>query len=270
MKAAVSLSLFKIPLKAPALYCGDITKEIPHIKELGFQGVDLFVKDPADEVSKEAVKLLKKHNLGVGAVMPAALTGQGLFLSHEDAEIRNEIIKRIKAIIEYTAELGGMVPLGLVRGSHKDDEPKEEVMERFTDSVEKLVPHSQKYNVPLIVEPINYYEINTLNNCIETADYIKSTGMPLHMLMDTFHMFIEDASLKESILYCKEYIKHVHFLDTNRGAPGTGQADMDMIYETLKSIGYDGFLCMEAWRRQDAEAVARKGIEYFKKVGLVS
>jgi sugar phosphate isomerase/epimerase len=268
MKISVSLSLFDAPKSAPVLFSGNIHENIPYIKEIGYQGVDLFVKDPDEDVSKEVVKLLRKYDLGVGVVMPAALAGQGLFLSHKDPEVRKEIIKRMRAIMEYASEMGGMVPLGLVRGSAEEGETVDEVMERFTHSVEKLLPYREKYGVDLLVEPINRYEINTLNDCIETCDYIRKTGMPLYMMPDTFHMNIEDVSIHDSFVSCKEYVKHVHFTDSNRGAPGMGHTDMDGILKTLESIGYDGFLCLEALSRPDEKTCALKGIEYFRRVGL--
>ena len=269
MKISVSLSLFDAPRLAPVLFNKNIRENIPYIKDIGYQGVDLFVEEPDAEISREAIQLLNKHDLGVGIVMPAALANQGLFLSHKDPENRREIIKKMIAIMEYASEVGGMVSLGLVRGSVQEGDTIKEVMDRFTQSVEQLIPYREKLGVDLLVEPINRYGINTLNECTETYDYVKSTGMPLHLMLDTFHMNIEDVSIHDSFIYCKDLIKHVHFTDSNNLAPGMGHLDMEAIYQTLKSIGYDGYLCLEALSRPDEKTCALKGIEFFKKIGLV-
>ncbi len=270
MKTSVSLSLFQAHKNAPVLFSGDIEKNIPKIKDMGFDGVDLFVLHPNEDISIKAIKLLKKYGLGVGAVMPAALAEEGLFLSHKDKNIRQKIAGRMKEIIYYASQLGGMVSLGLVRGNAQEDEAASEVLDRFTDSIEKLIPSSEEYGVDLIVEPINRYEINTLNSSIETYDYIKKTGLPLYLMLDTFHMNIEDADIEESLLYCKDLIRHVHFLDSNRLAPGMGHTDMEIIYNVLKQIGYEGFLCLEALARPDAITCAEKGMEFFKKTGAAA
>jgi sugar phosphate isomerase/epimerase len=268
MKKSVTLSLFEASRTAPILFSADIEDNIPYIKEIGYDGVDLFVHDPEAKISKDALRLLKRNGLGVGVVMPAALAGEGLFLSHKDPAVREEIVGRMRRIMIYAAEAGGMVSLGLVRGSTAPDESHEEVLKRFGDTVEKLIPCSEEYRVDLLVEPINRYEINTLNESREAFDFIRSSGLPLYLMLDTFHMNIEDVSIRESLVYCHELIKHVHFLDSNRLAPGMGHLDMMEIYETLKTLGYDGYLCLEALARPDGKSCALKGMEFFRKTGI--
>lgn len=119
MKTSVSLSIFDAPEGAPILFSGVTEDNFQTIKELGYDGIDLFVDDPFSDKAKKAVELLKKYDLGIGVVMPAALAGQGLFLGDEDKAVREECIRKIGEIIDFTSEIGGMVSLGLVRGSKK-------------------------------------------------------------------------------------------------------------------------------------------------------
>jgi sugar phosphate isomerase/epimerase len=126
-----------------------------------------------------------------------------------------------------------------------------------------------KYNVKLVVEPINRYEIDTLNSSMEAYNFIKEYRLPLYLMLDTFHMNIEDVSIEASLLQCGELIKHIHFLDSNRLAPGMGHLEMIKIYGILKQIGYEGYLCLEALALPDAKTCAQKGIEFFKKIGLM-
>jgi len=269
MKPSVSLSLFDAPPGAPILFSNNIVENIPLIAGLGYKGVDLFVKDPDAEVSREALKLLHEHDLGVGAVMPAALAGEGLFLADRDPEIRREVIRRLDGIIRYAAEAGGMVSLGLVRGNNVPGETVQETLDRFTDTIEKILPVSEVCGVPLMVEPINRYEINTLNSSIESCDYIRESGLPLYLMLDTFHMNIEDVSIHESFRYCRNYLRHVHFLDSNRLAPGMGHLDMESIIQTLREIDYRGFLCLEALPEPDTATCAGRGAEFFQAAGLI-
>lgn len=266
MKKSVSLSLFKADSRSPILFSGDIDNAIPRIKQLGYDGVDLFVLDPYADISKKAIKKLRNHELGVGVVMPAALTKEGLYLGHKDAQIRRTIISRMKQIIEYASQVDAMVSLGLVRGSVAGDDTTEALLERFADSVEKLLPFAQKYGVDLVLEPINRYEINTLNSSLEAKAFIDDYQLPIYLMLDTFHMNIEDVSIEESFRVCGDLLKHVHFLDSNRLAPGMGHMDMRMIYRTLKEIDYQGYLCLEALALPDTETCAIKGMEFFRSV----
>ena len=126
-----------------------------------------------------------------------------------------------------------------------------------------------KVSVDLVIEPINHNEINTLNSSSSALRFIKEYDLPMYLMLDTYHMNIEDGDINESFRLCKDYIKHVHFLDSNRLAPGMGELDMIGIFNTLLSIGYDGYLCLEALRYPSGKAVAEKGVEFFKKVGLM-
>lgn len=80
MKTSVSLSVFPAPPGMPALFSGGTEQNISRIQELGYDGVDLFVKDPASADTRRTLALLRQYGLGIGAVMPAALAGEGLYL----------------------------------------------------------------------------------------------------------------------------------------------------------------------------------------------
>ncbi len=268
MKTSVSLSVFEAPKSAPVLFSAHLDENIPYISEIGYDGVDLFIHDPKADVSILAKNLLAKHDLGVGVVMPAALAGQGLYFGDANKEIRDEIVKQIIPIIEYTADLGGMVSLGLVRGSLGEGDTITDFRGRFSDSLMRILPRAQELGVDLLIEPINRYEINTLNESCESYDFIKESGLPLYLMLDTFHMNIEDVSVEESLRYCRDLIKHVHFLDSNRLAPGMGHSDMEGYYGVLQEIGYEGYLCLEALSRPDEHTCAMKGIEFFERLGL--
>ena len=265
MTPSVSLSLFDAPEKAPVLFSDNIEKNIPHIAELGYRGVDLFVENPSAEVSIKAPALLEAYGLEVGVVMPAALAGKGLYFGDEDPSVRDQIVKESLPIIEYAAELGAMVSLGLVRGSMGKEDTPEKFMGRFSDSILRILPRAQELGVDLLIEPINRYEINTLNGSNEAYDFIEESGLPLYLMLDTFHMNIEDVSIDESFRYCRERVRHVHFLDSNRLAPGMGHLDMIGILKTLHEIGYTGHLCLEALPKPDFETCAQKGAEFFRK-----
>lgn len=271
MKTSVSLSLFEGKKTAPILFRNAIDKNIPLIKEMGYDGVDLFVRDPKDDLSFRAKKRLKAVDLGVGVVMPAALAGEGLFLGHMDKKIRETIIGRMEEIINYTSDFeGGMVSLGLVRGSvETPGDTTEALLYRFADTVGKLIPFAEQRGVRLVLEPINRYEINTINSSLEGYEFIKKSGLPIGLMLDTFHMNIEDVNIHESIKVCGDLIWHLHYLDNNRLAPGMGHMDMVAIYETLIGIGYNGYLCLEALQGKDYQETARKGIDFFKSIGLL-
>lgn len=263
MKTSVSLSIFDAPEGAPILFSGVTEDNFQTIKELGYDGIDLFVDDPFSDKAKKAVELLKKYDLGIGVVMPAALAGQGLFLGDEDKAVREECIRKIGEIIDFTSEIGGMVSLGLVRGSKKPNETIEHFNQKFVNSCEKLI---NKSDIPLLIEPINRYEINTINSVHEGIKFIEKYNLPLYLMIDTFHMNIEDTNIYKSIEDAIKLTKHIHFLDSNRLAPSMGHLDMEAIYMLIKQLQYNGYLCLEALPKPNAYECAKNGAIFFDKV----
>ncbi len=265
MKTSVSLSAFSMPKTAPVLFADACEENYAMLRDLGYDGVDLFVDDPFSDRTKDAVRLLNKYDLGVGVVMPAALAGQGLYLGDEDPSIRKTCIEKIGEICNLTADLGGMVSLGLVRGSMKGDETIEHFNKKFVDSCEKMLDISK---VDLLIEPINRYEINTINSVREGIDFIKEVKLPLYLMIDIFHMNIEDLDIVELLKEANSLglDKHIHFLDSNRLAPSMGHLDMELYYNTLKDLDYKGYLCLEALAKPTPYECAKAGSEFFKRM----
>lgn len=263
MKTSVSLSAFLAEEGMPALFSGGSRENISMIAGLGYDGVDLFLGDPASEESRKTIELLKEYELGIGVIMPAALAGEGFTLGDTRREIRRECIRRIGEIIELAGEVGGMVSLGLVRGRRCAGENMEDFYARFTDSCERLLKLSESAGVPLLLEPINRYEINTINSSEEGVAYIQKSGLPLYLMLDTFHMNIEDVSMEAALKNAMPFTKHIHFLDSNRLAPSMGHLDMTGYYELIEKTGYAGYLCLEALPRPDSYTCASRGAAFF-------
>jgi sugar phosphate isomerase/epimerase len=121
----------------------------------------------------------------------------------------------------------------------------------------------------LILEPLNRYETSLYNDTASAKEVIDRIGRPnLKMLIDTFHMNIEEPDIIGSILDVREYISHVHFADSNRWAPGCGHIDFPKIVSALRTINYQGAICAEILPKPTPDECLRLTIEYFGKLGL--
>lgn len=263
MKTSVSLSAFQAKPGMPVLFSGGNEGNVATIAELGYDGVDLFVSDPTSWETKQTLTNLQKYNLGVGVIMPAALAQEGLFLGHTDQQIRNQCIHRIGEIMDLADEVGGMVSLGLVRGNRLPEESLTSFYDRYAMSCQALLSKKAAQTVPLLIEPINRYEINTINSVAQGVEFISQYDLPLYLMLDTFHMNIEDVSMGATLFNYIEYVKHIHFLDSNRLAPSMGHLDMGDLYRILETLKYQGYLCLEALPLPDPYTCAKQGATFF-------
>jgi len=101
---------------------------------------------------------------------------------------------------------------------------------------------------------------------MEVIDKIRRSN--LKMLVDTFHMNIEEKDIIESILHAKGYVSHVHFADSNRWAPGCGHINFAEILDALEEIGYEGAVSAEILPKPTPEECLKLTMEYYQKLGL--
>jgi sugar phosphate isomerase/epimerase len=203
-------------------------------------------------------------------VVPAIGTGQilseeGLSFTNPDIEIRRRAIERVKLHVHLASKLNAQVIIGLARGQiNKElsaDLQEQWLIEAFTECA------SADRSVNLVIEPINRYETNVINSVESGLGFLERVGMDnIGLLLDTFHMNIEEPSIINSIQQAREKCFHFHIADSNRWYPGAGHINFQEIADTLKEINYEGFLTAEMLPLPDPDTSAVKTIEYMRKL----
>jgi len=263
MKFSIVLSTQPSSFSALA-YKGNLAENIAKIKTLGYDGVELAVRDPAQLDSNFLTALLKEHNLPV----PAVGTGQAYVeekLSFTDSrkEIREQAIARIKSHATLAARLNAMVIIGLVRGKKEPGIGTEMAEQWLIDALRECASAGE--NVRYAIEPINRYETTLVNTVQAGLALLEKVGKKnVGLLLDTFHMNIEEVSITESIRAAKDSLFHFHVADSNRWYPGAGHVDFRAVLETLKEIGYSGFVSAEILPLPDSDLAAKRAIEYLR------
>lgn len=267
MRLSVAISTSSAKFSALSMR-GDFKKIIKKVSEFGYEGVELAIKNP-ERIDVDLVfNLIKKYNL----IVPAIGTGQaygeeGLSLTNKDKEIRKKTIKRLKEQIKFAHNFGAYVIIGLIRGKYEGSVSKEKALNYFKNALLELLDFAKIYNVKMVIEPINRYETNLLNNLEEVKNFIEEINSDnIGILFDTFHSNIEEVSIEESMNKFKKYIWHIHFADSNRYAPGMGHLNFLKILNKLKEINYSGFISLEILPYPTPEESARWGIEYLKNI----
>ncbi len=121
--------------------------------------------------------------------------------------------------------------------------------------------------VRLALEPINRYETTLINSVADGMALIERVGSPAFgLLLDTFHMNIEDVSIEDAIRQCGDRIFHFHVADSNRWPPGSGHLDFASILGVLQEIGYQGYVSGEFMPKPDGDTSARWAIEHLRSV----
>jgi len=119
-------------------------------------------------------------------------------------------------------------------------------MDRSIASMKKAIKAAEDNDVFFNVEVVNRFEQYLLNTAQEAVDYVKEVNSPnIQILLDTFHMNIEEDTISDAIHTAGKYLGHVHIGENNRKPPGYGHIPWDELASALKDINYQGAIVME-------------------------
>jgi sugar phosphate isomerase/epimerase len=267
MRSAITLCLVPEAKAGPFVFHGDLSHGIRRASELGFDAVEIFA--PAGDAvnAAELGRMLNDHGMKLAAVgTGAGFLLRKLSLTDPDATARARAIDFIKRIIDLGGPLGAPAIIGSMQGRHADGD-RDSALARLADSLDQLSRHAQSYALPILFEPLNRYETNIFNRQSEAAAFLRSHGLSnVKILADHFHMNIEESNLAATLRDLSDQLGHVHFVDSNRRAPGLGHIDYPPIIAALRAIDFRGYLSAEALPFPDSITAAQQTIQAFKQL----
>ncbi len=265
MKLGIVLSTQAAKFSALA-YKGQLAENAAKISKLGFDGIELAIRDPQLVNQSEIISLLSEFDLTVPAIGTGQAFGEdGLSFVHPRWKIRASAIDRIKAHIRLAKELGSMVIIGLIRGFKDKDISTKQTELWLVEALRECAKEDE--TVKLIIEPINRYEcdlICTVQEGLRLLEKVEYENVGL--LLDTFHMNIEEPSIYDSIKMAKDRLYHFHIADSNRWYPGAGHLNFSKIIESLNQIDYKGFVSAEILPLPDPDTAAERTAKYMRKL----
>jgi D-psicose/D-tagatose/L-ribulose 3-epimerase len=96
------------------------------------------------------------------------------------------------------------------------------------------------------MEVVNRFEQYIMNTCAEALAYVEAVGSPnARVMLDTFHMNIEEDFIGDAIKLAGKRLGHFHIGENNRMPPGYGHIPWTEVASALRSIDYPGYVVME-------------------------
>jgi D-psicose/D-tagatose/L-ribulose 3-epimerase len=227
-----------------------IAELAPRVAGLGFDLIELPVEEPGAWDPGRAAELLARHELGatLACVMPP-----GRDLAIADDALVAETREYLRHCVDVAARIGSGVVAGPMYAAvgrlwSMDDDERRATIARVAEGLRPVAEHAGERGVKLAVEPLNRYEtslINTTAQALALIDALDHTACGL--LLDSFHMNIEEKSPAAAARAAAGRIAHVHACGTDRGAPGADEFDWPGFLAALRDAGYAGPLCIESF-----------------------
>jgi D-psicose/D-tagatose/L-ribulose 3-epimerase len=245
MKFGVNTWVWVSPLTTETL-----AQLAPKIAELGFDWIELPIENPGDYDYACAAELIRDCGLSVSA---AAAMAPDRDLIHPDERIRANGMAVVRHCIDAAQTLGATNLIGPMyaavgRTWQMSAAERERDTELLTGQLRELADYAGERGVVLCIEPLNRFETSFLNLATQGVELIDRVAHPACQLMlDTFHMNIEEASLGAATRAAGPRLRHFHACENDRGAPGSGHVPWNDVAAALRDIGYDGPVVIESF-----------------------
>jgi D-psicose/D-tagatose/L-ribulose 3-epimerase len=228
----------------------DFVPFVGKVKALGFDVLEVNsgTVTNMDRAARDRLKDEAARH-GIELTFCIGLTSDYDVASPDEAVRRNGIdfLKRQAEMLKdmEARELGGIV-YGSWPGKPAAGDSKAAALERSVASMKAVMKVVEDCGVIFNMEVVNRFEQYLLNTAEEAVRYCRMVDSPnCRILLDTFHMNIEEDSFRDAIVTAGDMLGHVHLGETNRRAPGRGKMAWDEIFGAIRDIGYAGSVVME-------------------------
>ena len=256
----------------PVMFSGHLTDGLNAVSSAGFKFVELSIRSISDIDPKELNKTLERLNLKITAIA----TGQAclfdqLCLGSEDEPLRKKAVEHFKAITLLAKKINsGAVIIGGIRGRLAgSDTDYQKNFDNGVNAIRECAKWTEANGMPLLIEPINRYETNWIFTAADGRDLIERIGVKtVKLLLDTFHMNIEESNIVDAVTKTGDQLGYVHFADNTRHAPGQGQTDFKDILSALEKINYSGPIVAEVLPLPDDNSAVLDTAKFWKSMDI--
>ena len=251
------------------------------LSNIGYDGIEITLDSPhaflplKKEQINEIQNTLKKKsltvaNLNSNTVLGWSSSNENPFepsLSNKNEKLRNWRILYTKNAIDLACKLDSpsiCITSGLLNSLNFSEE-----LDFFKNSLILLGDYAEQKQILLSIE----YESGLLiNNSEDVWNLISHDYSNIGLNLDTCHVAVLGENISEIIKKFGKKIFHTHISDCKNNIhfhliPGLGDINFMDIYDSLKKIGYDGYLTAELYPYSDnPKEAASKAFIYLKNL----
>lgn len=229
------------------------------MRDAGMDFCELLVPEPDEVDPAEAGRAARQAGL---ALILAARVSVQRDLASDDQAAREAGVAYLRRTVEVAVACGADLVGGPLYGTPlvfagRPPRPfsaaeKQERVARVVAGLQEAGAYAEKHGVRLAIEPLNRFETdfcNTGRQACALADLVGSASVGV--MLDTFHMNMEENDLAEAIRQAARHLIHFQANENHRGFLGTGHIEWAPICRALFEIGYEGVITLEPFRRTD-------------------
>lgn len=228
----------------------ETTGLFPKIKSMGYDAVEIPVEYPEKINGKKVKEALLEH--GLEAVVCGAF-GPTRDLTHDDPSVHQQCFNYISECLELCTQwdakfLAGPMYSAVGKARMVSAEQRKIEWERAVTNLRKVCELAHAKGLSIALEPLNRFESDLINTAEDVMRLIRDINHPAaSVLLDGFHMAIEEPDLEKAIATVGNKLIHVQVSENYRGTPGTGQTPWHAFKKGLEKVNYSGVVSIESF-----------------------
>ena len=278
LKYGVSTWLWQSPFTTESISL------FPKIKSMGFDVVEIPVENPELINAKVVHNALIEYDLQPTV---CGVFGPTKDLTHDDVSVHETCFRYIEKCFEFCNEwnvdfVAGPMYSAVGKARMVPSEQRKIEWDRAVNNLMKVCGMAQNFGTSIALEPLNRFESDMVN----TADDVMRLVTDINhgkakVLLDGFHMTIEEKNIREAINTVGDKLIHVQVSENHRGIPGSGLTPWDEFQEGLEDVNYQGAMVIESftpeikelagavciWKNlaESQDGFAKEGLKFLKK-----
>jgi sugar phosphate isomerase/epimerase len=216
--------------------------DLAAVRNAGYDAVELQITDPS-ELDEAALRGdLERAGLPLCAVQTGgSYAALGNCLCTADAKVRERTTALLRRFVDFASRFKIVLVFGSLQGRRSDEPDFRAGRTRIVAAVRELAAYARPSGVAIAYEPVNHMEVGWHHTVAEVESVVRDIGEPsLKLMIDTFHMNIEERDLFGFLPEITDVLAHVHLSDTNRDTLGSCRWPTAEFLSGLARIGYGG------------------------------
>lgn len=242
----------------------------------GYTGIEIapftiakYVTDVGKQERKRIRHAAEDADITITGIHWVLAHTEGLFLTHNDAAVRDRSSKYFVDLVEFCSDIGGNI---IVVGSPKQRNiplgaTAAQAWDWAKETLTAAVGRALQLGVTICLEPLSPQETNFINTAEEAVRFVKQYhSASLKIILDVKAMSSEQKPIPQIIQESWPHFAYFHANDKNLKGPGFGEVDFKPIAAALIETGYNGWVSVEVFNFDEGpEAIATRSLDYLRK-----
>lgn len=216
--------------------------------------VEIPLLDPWNVDAQMTRGILDEHGMSATASLGLSLEAD---INSEEAEVVRRGEELLRAALNATAGFGATHMTGVIYSAldKYPSPPTRAARANCVQALRALANEAADKGVTLGIEAVNRYESNLVNTLAQACELIEEVGAEnIVVHADSYHMHIEESSMERAIADAGKRLGYVHIGESHRGFLGSGQCNLDALFDALKEADFTGPLVFESFSRKVVDA----------------